>query len=396
MAQYLEEALAMREEIVAHRRYLHQHAELGFELTETVAYVCKVLRSYGCEPRLLGGGVTCTIGQGTPVILLRADMDALPQEEQSGLDFACRDGACHPCGHDAHTSMLLAAAKLLKVHETELAGTVKLCFQPAEELLKGSQAMIDAGILDDPKVDAAIGFHMNFGDNGYEDMRPGVLLYAEHQAMASADEFQITVKGASAHGSTPFRGVSAAHVASAIVTALQQLLPMEVDAGEQAILSVGSVHSGSAANIVPAEAVIKGSFRTFSPQARDYLRQRLPELAGGIASAWRAEAETEYTIGVAPNVNDEALTQEMVRYASEVMKKVQVIKPVKGSEDFANLCGHVPTFFANICAGGVKEGYIYSMHNPKARLDEDALPYGAALHATCAANWLSHHKSNAI
>ena len=392
MANYLEEAQAMREEIVAHRLYLHQHAELGFELTETIAYVCQTLRGYGYEPRLLGGGVTCTVGSGAPVILLRADMDALPQTEESGEPFASQTGACHSCGHDAHTAMLLGAAKLLKAHEAELAGTVKLMFQAGEETLKGSQKMINAGILEDPKVDAAMGFHMNFGANGYEDMRPGVLLYAEHQAMASADEFRITVKGVSAHGSTPFRGVSAAHVASAIVTALQQLLPMEVDASEQAILSVGSVHSGSASNIVPGEAVIGGSFRTFSPQAREYLRQRVPELASGIAAAWRAKAETEYTIGVAPNVNDEALTREMAGYASGVMKKVQVISPVKGSEDFANLCRYVPTFFANICAGGEKEGYLYSMHNPKARLDEDALPYGAALHVTCAMNWLSHHK----
>lgn len=391
MAQYLEEAQAMREEIVAHRRYLHQHAELGFELTETVAYVCKTLRGYGYEPQLLGGGVTCTVGNGAPVILLRADMDALPQTEESGEPFASQTGACHSCGHDAHTAMLLGAAKILKAHESELKGTVKLCFQPAEELLKGSQAMIDAGILNDPKVDAAMGLHVNFGANGYEDMRPGVLLYAEHQAMASGDEFRITVKGLSAHSSTPFNGVSAAHVASAIVTALQQILPMEVDAYEQAVLSVGSMHCGSAANIIPDEAVISGSFRTFSVQTRDYLKRRVPELASGIASAWRATAETEYTIGVAPNVNDEDLTREMAGYASEVMKKVQVIRPVKGSEDFANLCEHVPTFFANLCAGGEKEGYFYSMHNPKARLDEDALPYGTALHVTCAMNWLSHH-----
>ena len=378
MAQYLEEAQAMRDEIVAHRRYLHQHAELGFALTETMDYVCRTLRGYGYEPRLLGGGVTCTVGSGAPVILLRGDMDALPQTEESGEPFASRTGACHSCGHDAHTAMLL--------------GTAKLMFQAGEETLKGSQKMIDAGILENPKVDAAMGFHMNFGANGYEDMRPGVLLYAEHQAMASADEFRITVKGVSAHGSTPFRGVSAAHVASAIVTALQQLLPMEVDASEQAILSVGSIHSGSASNIVPDEAVIGGSFRTFSPQAREYLQQREPKLASGIAAAWRAKAETEYTIGVAPNVNDEALTREMADYASEVTKKVQVISPVKGSEDFANLCRYVPTFFSNICAGGEKEGYLYSMHNPKARLDEDALPYGAALHVTCAMNWLAHHK----
>ena len=147
MAQYLQEAMALKDEIVSHRRYLHQHAELGFDLTQTRAYVMKNLISYGYQPQELGGGVTCTVGSGAPVILLRADMDALPQQEVSGLPFACTEGACHSCGHDCHTTMLLMAAKLLKAHESELKGTVKFCFQPAEELLAGSRSMIDAGIM---------------------------------------------------------------------------------------------------------------------------------------------------------------------------------------------------------------------------------------------------------
>ncbi len=392
MHAILEEAMALKDEVIAARRQIHENAELGFDLPKTRRLVTDMLCEIGCEPKPLGGGITCTIGTGTPVLMLRADMDALPQTEDTGLPFACKDGACHSCGHDAHTAMLLAAAKILKAHESELSGTVKLMFQAGEETLLGSQKMIDEGILENPKVDAAMGLHMNFGPCGDYDLHPGTLVYAAHQMMASADEFKITVKGRSAHGASAFQGISAVSTAAAIVTALQQLLTLELPADEQAILSIGSVHSGNASNIIPDEAVIMGNFRAYSPQYRELLKTRVSEIAAGIASAWRAEAVTEYIAGVAPNVNDPEMAAEMAGYAAEIMKKVEVIPPVKASEDFANLCTHVPTFFANVCAGSPEDGYVYSMHNPKAVLDEDALPYGAAVHVNCAINWLANHQ----
>ena len=392
MHAILEEAMALKDEVIAARRQIHENAELGFDLPKTRRLVTDMLCEIGCEPKPLGGGITCTIGTGTPVLMLRADMDALPQTEDTGHPFACKDGACHSCGHDAHTAMLLAAAKILKAHESELSGTVKLMFQAGEETLLGSQKMIDEGILENPKVDAAMGLHMNFGPCGDYDLHPGTLVYAAHQMMASADEFKITVKGRSAHGASAFQGISAVSTAAAIVTALQQLLTLELPADEQAILSIGSVHSGNASNIIPDEAVIMGNFRAYSPQYRELLKTRVSEIAAGIASAWRAEAVTEYIAGVAPNVNDPEMAAEMAGYAAEIMKKVEVIPPVKASEDFANLCTHVPTFFANVCAGSPEDGYVYSMHNPKAVLDEDALPYGAAVHVNCAINWLANHQ----
>ncbi len=392
MHPILEEAMSMKEEIISIRRNIHENAELGFSLPKTIKLVTDVLHSLGYMPKPLGGGVTCTIGHGSPVLLLRADMDALPQTEDTGLPFACKTGACHSCGHDAHTAMLLAAAKLLKKHEDELAGTVKFMFQAGEETLKGAQKMIDEGILENPKVDAAMALHMNFGPCGDYDLHPGTLVYAENKMMPSADEFRITVKGCAAHGSTAYLGVSAVHAAASIVTALQQLVPLELPSDEGAILSVGSMHSGSASNIIPEQAVITGNFRAYTPQYRQLLQRRVCELAAGIAGAWQAEASVEYIAGVAPNVNDSVLAKEIAGYAAEVMKQVVVIPPIKGSEDFANFCGHVPTFFANICAGAPEDGYAYAMHNPKALLDEDALPYGAAVHTICALKWLKHHQ----
>jgi metal-dependent amidase/aminoacylase/carboxypeptidase family protein len=166
---------------------------------------------------------------------------------------------------------------------------------------------------------------------------------------------------------------------------------METKYNDDVIMCVGKIEGGVRANIVPDEAVITMSFRAFTAEAREYLRKRIPELASGIASAWRAEAETEFVVGVAPVYNNEELAEEMHGYALDVMDKVQIVPPVAGSEDFANLCEFVPTFWANIGFGDPSDGYEYSMHNPKMRLDEDALPYGTAAHCHLATEWLRHH-----
>lgn len=275
MDPYLKEALDMRDELVAHRRYLHAHAELGFELPQTVAYVCEKLLEYGYDPLCLGGGVTCTVGSGSPVILLRGGMDALPQDEVSGLDFACKNGTCHSCGHDGHTTMLLAAAKLLKAHETELQGTVKFCFQPVEELLHGSAAMIEASILENPKVDAAMALHQDFGPREGYTPDPGTIAFNDGAMMASADAFSVKITGRSAHGSMPQLGISALQVATDLANALTRLPTLEMPGDEMIILSVcRRIASGTATNIIPDSAVVKGSFRTYNRACRAPARAR--------------------------------------------------------------------------------------------------------------------------
>ena len=208
MINYKEEAMALKEEIIANRRQFHGFAELGFELPKTVELVINELRSYGYEPQLCGkAGVTCVAGQGGKVVILRGDMDALPMMEESGLDFASTNGHCHSCGHDMHTAMLLGAAKLLKQHESELKGRVKFMFQPAEELLGGAADMIAAGLLENPKVDAAIGMHVAAGAEPYS--RVGAVSYKKDYVTFSGDYIRIKVVGKSAHGSQPQMGVDA-------------------------------------------------------------------------------------------------------------------------------------------------------------------------------------------
>ena len=390
MNRFLEEATAMKSEIIANRRYIHQHAELGFELPDTVAYVMQKLKEYGYEPAFIGGGVVCVCGSGGKTIMLRADMDALPQKEVSGLEFSCKSGtACHSCGHDCHTAMLLGAAKLLKEHEGELAGTVKLVFQPGEETLRGAKTLIEAGVLENPKVDAAMGLHMNFGPCGPHNLEVGTLVYA--MSMSSADEFEVIVNGKTAHGGSPFAGISALSAAANIVTAVQQLASLEVPCDEATVISFGSFNSGSASNIIPDEAVLTGSIRAFSRENRERVKKRFVELCKQVAGNWNAQCEVKFVNEVGPNVNAAVLTEEMIQYCNEVMKRVDLIPPIKGSEDFANYGEYIPTFFANICAGGLKEGYNYAMHNPHATLDEEALPYGSAVMVNCAMKWLENH-----
>lgn len=392
MNRFLEEAMEIKDEIIANRRHIHRRPELGFDLPETIEFVATQLESYGYEPKKLGGGLTCTVGTGaSPVLLLRADMDALPQQEDSGVEYSSEiDGVCHSCGHDCHTAMLLGAAKILKKHEEELQGTVKFMFQPAEELLKGSERMIDEGILENPPVDAAMGFHINTGKCGNYDTHPGNVIFAENKMMPSADEFHIKVIGKAAHGSTAFAGVSAAHIAANIISALQQMPILETAYNDDIIMAIGSVESGNVSNVIPDSALIKGNMRAYTQEKRDFMKKRITEISEGIAKTWRGEATVEFPFGVAANVNDRELTKEMREYLEEVVN-VEIISPIAGSEDFANLGLHVPTFFANVGCGSPDDGYEYSMHNPKMRIDEDGLPYGTAAHCQCAFEYLAHH-----
>lgn len=395
MNKYLEEAMGIKDELIANRRHIHRRPELGFNLPETIEFVATQLEAYGYEPEKLGGGLVCTAGSGSPVIMLRADMDALPQQEDTGLPFSSEiDGVCHSCGHDAHTAMLLGAAKLLKEHESELAGTVKFMFQPAEELLAGSRSMIDAGVLENPHVDAAMGFHVNVGPLTPIDYHPGTMNHAIGRMMASADEIRIHVKGKAAHGAAAFMGINAVAIASNIVTALQQMPIMETACSDEVIMCIGKIEGGQKANIIPDRATITMSYRAFTSETRKYINKRIVEIAKGIGSAWRAEVEIEHVAGVEPVYNNEELAAEMHEYALDIMDKVQIVPPVSGAEDFANICEYVPTFWANIGFGDPSDGYEYSMHNPKMVIDEDALPYGTAAHCHLATEWLKHHKSD--
>ena len=292
------EAAEMSAELIAHRKYLHAHAETGFELKNTLSYVKKELEKMGYAPKPCGkAGLVALAGGKKPgkVFLLRADMDALPIREQADVDFACENGCMHACGHDMHTAMLLGAAGLLKKHEAEISGTVKLMFQPAEEIFEGSGDMIRAGVLEDPRVDAALMLHVMAG----MPFDPGTVIVSGAGVSApAADYFEIRVKGKGCHGSMPNMGIDPLTAAAHILIALQEIQTRELAMTDRAVLTIGTMHAGTAANAIPDEgrepsylrrngtgfrqSANDGRFRRYckgvSRRGGGHVRQRMPDL----------------------------------------------------------------------------------------------------------------------
>ena len=386
-----ERALALKDETVENRRYFHTNAECGLETPRAVAYVTRKLTEYGLSPRPLGKGVTATLGAGSPVLLLRADMDALPMPEESGLDFACPTGTeNHACGHDCHAAMLLTAAKMLREREGELRGTVKFMFQPAEETFEGSRNMIENGILDAPVPQAALAFHTGPGK-----LPVGLVMYNDSTAMMfSTDIFKISVKGQGGHGAYPHTAIDPINIGVHIHLGLQELIARESDPQKSCLLTVGHFEAGAAANIIPDTAVLEGTIRTNDKEARDKLLRRIRELTEGIAKAYGGEADVEILRGVPPLVCDGAVVREMVGYLRELDIPGYAEYPgiaSSASEDFALVAERVPTAFIYLASGFADERGDAPSHNPKVMFNEDVLPVGAAGLTHCAIRWLEAH-----
>jgi len=275
----LQEAKALSAELISHRRYLHRHAEVGHELSVTTAYVRARLIDMGYEPHACTPcGLVAIAGGQAPgkTFLLRADMDALPITEEGDLEYGSETPYMHACGHDLHTTMLLGAARLLKMHEGEIQGQVKLMFQPAEESLGGAQGMLEAGLLENPAVDAAMMIHVAAG----MPIATGTIAIPRGGVVTAAyDRFDIKVQGVGTHGAMPHMGVDPLNVLCHIHIGLQEINAREIAPGENVALTVGQMHGGSAANIIPDTAFLSGTLRTFSKETRERAKARLVEIA---------------------------------------------------------------------------------------------------------------------
>ena len=393
----LSRAQDMAEEIRKHRRWLHSHAESGFQLSETRAYVKAALEAMGCKVTECGrGGLVTSVGQGKKTILLRADMDALPILEEADVDFRSTNGKMHACGHDLHTAMLLGAVKLLKEHERTLNGTVKFMFQSAEEIFEGARDMIINGVLDDPKVDMAMMIHVTAG---IPIPAGTVIVSAPGVTAPAADYFNIRVQGKGCHGSTPQNGIDSLTAAAHILIALQEIQARELAPSEEAVLTIGTFHGGSAENVIADYATLGGTIRTYDETTRSYLKDRIIQIATGVATAFRATALVEFGSGCPTLVNDAAVCREVHGYLTELLGKEQVMngadlnsgsKSAKGggSEDFAYISQEVPSVMLALAAGEPDKGYLYSQHHPKVTFDESVLPVGAAVFAHTALRYL--------
>ena len=399
----LNEAQALAPEITRLRRTLHRCAGTGFDIEDTIKIVSDELSALGLAPRRCGrAGLVALVGgkRPGPVFLLRADMDALPIAEESGVDFAAQSGKMHACGHDMHTAMLLGAARLLKTHEDELCGTVKLMFQPAEETFEGASDMIADGLLEDPKPDAALMIHVMAG----MPFAPGTAIVSAPGVSApAADYFDITVRGRGCHGSMPNNGVDPLTAAAHILLALEQINARELAMGERAVLTVGTLHGGTASNAIADSAVLGGTLRTFNEQTRSFVKERLTDIATGMAAALRAEASVTFGTGCPTLVNDADLAACAGRYVKELLGPERAFTVAElnaagggasgsaGSEDFAYVSQAVPSVMLALAAGQPEQGYRWPQHHPKVKFDETALPSGAAVYAFCALRWLAEH-----
>ncbi len=389
---FYKRALELNEDSIKNRRYIHQNAEVGLELPRTKAFVMEKLREYGLEPKECGHGVTAMLGRGGKVLLLRADMDALPMAEESGLDFACPTGTeAHCCGHDLHAAMLLTAARMLKEHESELKGRIKFMFQPAEEIFKGAADMINAGILENPKVDAALGFHVAPGR-----LPQHLIAYNSKGAlMFSVDGFKITVHGRGAHGAYPHLSVDPINVAAHIIINLQALLARETDPTHAAVLTIGQISAGTVANVIPETATIQGTMRNNNKETRNRLLERLKEVAAQTAKVFGATAEVEMISEVPPLIGDPEFTDEIASYIMKQSIPGLVAKndvSSNASEDFALVVDRVKGTFINISAGFEDERGNYPVHNPKVQFNESVLAFGAASFAHSAVQWLKNNE----
>ena len=389
---YYERALELKDETIANRRHIHKNAETGLDLPKTKAYVMEKLTEYGLEPKDCGYGVTATLGKGGKVLLLRADMDALPMPEESGEEFACPTGKeAHTCGHDFHAAMLLTVAKMLKEKEDTLEGTIKFMFQPAEETFEGSKNMIENGILESPPVDAALAYHVSPGK-----MPIGLFMYNDKDTvMYSVDGCKITIHGKGSHGAYPHVGVDPINIGVHIHLALQELIARESDPTHSCVLTIGQFAGGTAANIIPETAVLQGTIRTNKPEARELLVRRMKEVAEKTAAVYNGTVDIEMISEVPPLICNPKLTDEVVGYMQELGIPGPTPYPgisASASEDFAVIAEKVPSTFMYLSAGYLDERGQYPAHHPKAQFNEDVCPIGAACLAHCASQWLKNNK----
>ena len=404
--QLLKEAAALQETLVSNRRYLHSHAETGFDLKDTVAFVKKELEDMGYEPMECGKAGLVALAGGKKegkVFLIRGDMDALPIKEEADVDFPSTNGKMHACGHDMHTTMMLGAARLLKEHEDEIEGTVKLMFQPAEEIFEGSHDMIEAGLLKNPDVDAALMIHVMAG----MPFTPGTVVVSSPGVSApAADYFEIKVQGKGCHGSMPNTGVDPLNAAAHILIALQEIHARELAMDERVVLTIGTMNAGTAPNVIPDTVVMGGSIRTFDEESRSYVKERMIQIAEGIANSFRAKAEVTFGSGCPTLVNDKELSLCAEKYVKELlgsgkafsvaelnaMSGEQKSSKSAGSEDFAYVSQEIPSIMLALAAGQPEKGYVYPQHHPMVRFDEEVLAGGSAVYAYTAMRWLQEHK----
>lgn len=390
----LSKSREISEKLIEYRHKLHSVAELGFDLPETVALVKDVLGDFDCKIRKCGrSGIITSLGSGTGrTLLFRADMDALPITEESGLPYAATNGNMHACGHDIHTAMLLGAFEILYDYREKINGRVLFAFQPAEETLEGASDMLANGLLDGG-VDMAMMIHVISGTElptGYTVVSsPGV-------SAPSSDFFKITVHGKSAHGGMPTDGKDALACSARITLLISDIQALGFNFSDQIILSVGTLSAGAAPNVIADRAELCGTVRSFSKQTRDRVIARISEISSGVAALFGCRVDFEITSSCPPLKNDPIASEKAYRYALDLfgrdfcdLSENLGKSGSGGAEDFAYIGSEVPSVTVAMSAGSRSNGFDKPLHNSKTVLSDDVIRYGAAYLAYSALSYFA-------
>lgn len=377
--------------VIEQRRYLHQHPELSHQERETKAYIAQQLHQLGIDTFSLTGkdviGIIKGDGDGK-IIGIRADMDALPIQEETGLPFSSKtSNVMHACGHDGHMAILLGVAKVLVTKKEEINGTILLIFQHAEEELPGgAMELVAAKLLDG--VDAIFGYHL------WQPIPSGVIGIREGATMAGADRFSLTIKGKGGHGSMPQQTIDPTLIISTIITQLHTIVSRSLDPKEEAVLSIGELHSGTNYNVIPDTAMASGTVRYFNVETSFLIRKRFEAIVDGICNAHGAAYELAYEHGDPPLLNDVNLTAFMEKQAKSLVgeERVQRIEGIMGSEDFAYYSTEIPASYIFIGIG--KDSHPYGHHHPKFDIDEEMLAVGVDLFTTSLLDYMKEGAGN--
>jgi len=386
MIDFLSEAEALFEYTQSMRRDFHAHPELGFQEVRTSGIVARELNALGLEVRSgVGGTGVVALLEGSkpgPVLLIRADMDALPILEETGAPYASQNpGVMHACGHDGHTAVLLTVAKMLHAHRTELSGTVKFMFQPAEEGMGGAEKMISDGVLENPKVDVALGLHV------WNEKPVGWIGISSGPAMAGAEIFKISVVGKGGHGAVPHLAIDPILAAAQIITALQGIVARNVAPLQTAVVSICTIHAGETFNVIPPRVEMTGTIRTFEPAVRALVMERFEKTVHSVAEGMGCKAEIDIKILTPATINHPDTAARVQAVAKRLFPQSDVDPAnytTMGSEDFAFVLEKVPGCFFFIGSANHEKGLDAGHHHPKFDIDETALPSGAALMAATA------------
>jgi amidohydrolase len=386
----------LQENMVEWRRHLHKNPEISFQESKTAAFVADKLESWGIEiRRQVGGhGVVGTIrgAKPGPVVLLRADMDALPIQDEKECEYRSSvDGAMHACGHDGHTSALLGTAYYFSLNRDELQGEIRLLFQPAEELLPGGAvSVIKDGILEG--VDVIYGIHL------WTPFPVGTAASCAGPLMAAADDFYIEITGKGGHGGMPQSTNDSVVAGSALVMQLQSVVSRSVDPLRPAVLTVGTIQGGSAQNVIAETCRLSGTIRTFDEETRTVMKERLHEVTELTAATYGTTAQVRYIMGYPPVVND---THEASRFFNEAKsvfgeENVQEASKLMPAEDFAYYLERVPGCFMFVGAGNPVKGAVYPHHHPKFDFDEDAMINAVRLFIAMSMGYAAERNAGAI